>query len=117
MDWRWDEWEELAECLGASPEVRDFFFSEDIREQAKAQTICSTCPVVEECLLYALETRQMFGVWGMHTPADRRNLRRFVSRNPERAQHHWDYSFAKILNGLESTLIAEAADRPSLAAV
>lgn len=113
-----DDWWEEAECSRLTTnEERDMFFSEAERATITAQTICSTCSVVEPCLTYALETRQTFGVWGMHTPDDRRNLRRFMSRDPHLVGHHWNFSFAKILAGLESALDAETSERPTVAAV
>ena len=38
--------------------------------------MCRSCPVVEECLAYALETNQEAGVWGGTSEEERRRLRR-----------------------------------------
>ncbi len=37
----------------------------------RAKEICSTCPVQEECLQFALNTNQQYGIWG---GCDRRDL-------------------------------------------
>lgn len=29
-----------------------------------AKRLCRRCPIVDECLVYALETNQRFGIWG-----------------------------------------------------
>ena len=71
MSWRWS-----AAC-GQQPEsVQDLFFSEDHNDILKAQCVCAGCPVAFECLDYALSSRQPEGVWGMHTPKQRRRLTR-----------------------------------------
>lgn len=46
----------------------DFFGSGD------AVVICEGCPVQHECLLYALETNQRWGVWGGTTEEDRKRM-------------------------------------------
>lgn len=54
-----------------TPGDRELFFAPDsenlgqrrVREAA-AKLICTGCPVADECLIYALVTRQEFGVWG-----------------------------------------------------
>ena len=43
-------------------------------EQAKA--VCRTCPSVEPCLEFALETNQDSGVWGGCSEEERRVMRR-----------------------------------------
>jgi WhiB family transcriptional regulator, redox-sensing transcriptional regulator len=55
-----------------------FFFPEDIpnREQRElatltAKAICRTCPIVEECFTYAIETNQRHGIWGATSPDER----------------------------------------------
>lgn len=41
----------------------------------EAKKICETCPVVAQCLEYALEQRIDHGVWGGLTPRERRDRR------------------------------------------
>ena len=71
-------WREHAECLGSDP---DMFFPVGstgavLAEIAAAKAVCRSCPVVEECLAYALETNQEAGVWGGTSEEERRRLRR-----------------------------------------
>lgn len=66
-------WREDAACRGVDTNV---FFPVTDEEAGPAQAICATCPVREECLEFALMTRQEDGVWGGLTETERRRLRR-----------------------------------------
>jgi hypothetical protein len=61
----------------ASGYVEATFFAErgQREELATAKAICSSCPVVSQCLAWALETGQDAGVWGGLTADERRALR------------------------------------------
>ena len=50
-----------AECLDADPEA---FFPEAGGNGLEAKRICARCPVIDECLQYALDHRIDDGVWG-----------------------------------------------------
>lgn len=71
-------WREQAGCLGSDP---DMFFpignaGAVLAEVRAAKAVCGSCPVVEACLTYALETNQESGVWGGTSEEERRRLRR-----------------------------------------
>ena len=66
-------WSSDARCDSADPEL---FFPRDGTDNTLAKSICQTCPVRRQCLDYALETRQKYGIWGGMTEAQRRRLRR-----------------------------------------
>lgn len=72
------EWRDLAACKDTDPEsyfpVGTSGAAMDLIEKAK--TVCQSCAVVEECLMYALETNQEAGVWGGYAEDDRRRLRK-----------------------------------------
>ncbi len=36
-----------------------------------AKAICHTCPIIDKCFEYALETNQTHGIWGGTSPAER----------------------------------------------
>lgn len=61
-----EDWRQHAECRYGDPEL--FFPRGDGapgREQEKAaKKICDRCPVVAECLDWALERRVRYGIWG-----------------------------------------------------
>jgi WhiB family redox-sensing transcriptional regulator len=46
-------------------------FPDDIAGVRAAQRVCAGCPVAGECLMYALEHRIEFGVWGGTSQRDR----------------------------------------------
>ena len=68
--------DEQALCRGVDPEV--FFPTARPntviyeRELAQAKAVCAVCPVRAECLEWAVETGQDYGVWGGLDPAERR---------------------------------------------
>jgi WhiB family redox-sensing transcriptional regulator len=69
-------WREAAACLEVQSEVSFFPDKEDLGGIVKAKAVCATCPVADECLSWAIETNQSEGIWGGHTPKERRKLRR-----------------------------------------
>ncbi len=73
-------WRDDAACRGLDVDV---FFPATDEEAGPAKAICAICPVREECLEFALATRQDDGVWGGLTETERRRLRR---RRRERAR-------------------------------
>jgi WhiB family redox-sensing transcriptional regulator len=69
-------WQQQALCGGGYGGV--FFPSEDERLPARhhreqvAKAICAACPVHQQCAIYALVNRELHGVWGGLSEADRR---------------------------------------------
>ena len=61
-------WVSKARCRFTDP---DEFFG---AAQRKAAVICRHCPVVAECLAYALDNQMEFGAWGGMTERQRRVL-------------------------------------------
>jgi WhiB family redox-sensing transcriptional regulator len=48
----------------------------------EAKDICHTrCPVIDQCLQWALDTRQDSGVWGGMSEDERRRMKRRAARN------------------------------------
>jgi len=71
-------WRESAKCRFAKPEMFFPAGDSDADDQTvkQAKALCRTCPVREDCLLFALETKQVDGIWGGTTEDERRRLRR-----------------------------------------
>jgi WhiB family redox-sensing transcriptional regulator len=70
-------WQKNALC--ADPLNKRFvqlFYSKDPKEKAEAKNMCFGCPVRKECLQWALEHREIWGVWG---GKDEIELRRALS--------------------------------------
>jgi WhiB family transcriptional regulator, redox-sensing transcriptional regulator len=66
-------WQERALCAQTDPEA---FFPEKGGSTREAKRICSTCEVRSECLEYALEHDERFGIWGGLSERERRRMRR-----------------------------------------
>ena len=69
-------WMMDARCLDADPEA---FFPEKGGSTREAKRICAACPVREECLEYALENDERFGIWGGLSERERRRAKRVVT--------------------------------------
>ena len=71
-----EDWRSRAACRDDDPET---WFPTGSSGPALAQTeqakaVCRRCPVVDECLTWALDQRVEFGVWGGMTEAERAPL-------------------------------------------
>lgn len=71
------DWRDEAACRTADPEV---FFPNAHGAAAQtahrpAKAVCATCPVVADCLSWALTQGLDFGVFGGLTADERRSLR------------------------------------------
>lgn len=75
----WD-WQVKAACRGLSTNL--FFKADDeprsrkSGREAQAKAVCFTCPVVAECLNWALTVGETEGVWGATTADERVALQR-----------------------------------------
>lgn len=77
MDWR-----SRAACLTEDPEL---FFpigntGPALVQIEEAKAVCRRCPVIDECLKWAMETGQDAGVWGGMSEDERRSLKRRTAR-------------------------------------
>lgn len=66
-------WSASALCSQTDPEM---FFPEKGGSSKSAKSVCRACPVRVECLEYALEHDESFGVWGGLSDRERRQLKR-----------------------------------------
>ena len=74
-------WAARARCADIDPEI---FFPPHDDPATEARQICARCPVRDECLAYALDADERYGIWGGLDPDERRNLRRRLrSRKPD----------------------------------
>lgn len=75
-------WMEQAKCRDADP---DLFYPENGKfqnpEVKTAIRICRTCPVIHDCLIWALKTGDSHGVLGGMTPQQRTRYRREMEYN------------------------------------
>jgi WhiB family redox-sensing transcriptional regulator len=76
-----EEWMEDSKCLTLTVDEADrLFFPPDTNANWPAKRFChgktddKPCPVIGECLSYAIRTDTNFGVWGGESPRDRRKM-------------------------------------------
>lgn len=72
-------WQRQAACRGEHAPAffpPPYFERKDVRltRERLAKSICQACPVAEDCLQYALRTREPHGVWGGLNESERRQL-------------------------------------------
>ena len=68
-------WQERALCAQTDPEA---FFPEKGGSTREAKKVCTGCDVRSECLEYALDHDERFGIWGGLSERERRKLKRRV---------------------------------------
>jgi WhiB family redox-sensing transcriptional regulator len=82
------DWQERAVCRGmdtATFYAREGQRAASLREhERRAKEICSGCPVIQDCLDYALAAREPWGVWGGMTVDERNNLLARLPQSPAR---------------------------------
>jgi WhiB family redox-sensing transcriptional regulator len=66
-------WQSDALCAQTDPEA---FFPEKGGSTRDAKRICTTCDVRSQCLEYALQNDERFGIWGGLSERERRKLKR-----------------------------------------
>jgi WhiB family redox-sensing transcriptional regulator len=76
------EWQAKARCTGVDPEI---FFPERGGSSKKAREVCDLCEVRMQCLEYALNNKEQFGIWGGTSERERRRLRKERARRALRA--------------------------------
>lgn len=67
------DWSDRAACAGMDQRI---FYLERGYSSKEAREICGRCPVRSECLEYALENKESFGLWGGTSERERRAMRR-----------------------------------------
>jgi hypothetical protein len=77
-----EDWRERALCAEVDPEL---FFSDQGVPPTEAKSICARCDVQSECLEWALDNDEEFGIFGGLTPRERRReaKRRKRARLPQ----------------------------------
>ncbi|ONI61632.1 WhiB family transcriptional regulator [Okibacterium fritillariae] len=66
-------WQTDSLCAQTDPEA---FFPEKGGSTRDAKRICSSCEVRSQCLEYALENDERFGIWGGLSERERRKLKK-----------------------------------------
>jgi WhiB family transcriptional regulator, redox-sensing transcriptional regulator len=66
-------WQADSLCAQTDPEA---FFPEKGGSTREAKKICTSCEVRAQCLEYALQNDERFGIWGGLSERERRKLRK-----------------------------------------
>lgn len=78
-------WQKDGKCVGHAALRPDDFFIEGKYARNGAtysahvmalKAVCAGCPVKKECLSFAIENREKYGIWGGKTSAERKNMLR-----------------------------------------
>jgi hypothetical protein len=67
-----EEWLDDGQIFEAFGDTSDFY--------DEARIVCEGCPIKEACLQHALDTRERYGMFGGHTPLERRRIERRIRR-------------------------------------
>jgi WhiB family redox-sensing transcriptional regulator len=73
-----ESWQDFGLCAQTDPES---FFPEKGGSTRISKQICSNCPVIQECLNWALETDERFGIWGGLSERERRRITQLQKAN------------------------------------
>lgn len=66
-------WQQRALCAQIDPEA---FFPEKGGSTREAKRVCLVCEVRDDCLAYALDNDERFGIWGGMSERERRKMKR-----------------------------------------
>lgn len=70
-------WQSEAICAEKqNKHLVEFFFSDVPEEKYQAKNLCFSCPVRKDCVKYALEAKEIWGIWGGR---DENEIRRALS--------------------------------------
>jgi WhiB family transcriptional regulator, redox-sensing transcriptional regulator len=77
------DWQGNAACRGIDTSA--FYHPENergpsrMRRELRAKAVCSACPVIDNCLHWALRVREPYGIWGGLSAEEREVL---LTRRP-----------------------------------
>jgi WhiB family transcriptional regulator, redox-sensing transcriptional regulator len=82
LAWQRGDWQSQGACLNADPDV---FFPISVAGASATQirtarAICAGCAVRSDCIDFAVENREIQGIWGGTTDDERKKLRRARAR-------------------------------------
>jgi WhiB family redox-sensing transcriptional regulator len=77
IDLESDVWQDRALCKNSDPEA---FYPENGRSPDYAIEVCKECLVKKDCYNYAIENREIYGIWGASTERQRDAIFRKLKR-------------------------------------
>lgn len=76
-------WQREGTCAQTDPEA---FFPDSVKESRNPTKICISCPVIRDCLVFAIENDEEYGVWGGIDFTHRESSRNTVIRAHNRPE-------------------------------
>jgi WhiB family transcriptional regulator, redox-sensing transcriptional regulator len=72
------DWRDGAACVAADPDLFFPISSGGISrvQERRAKAFCAICHVRPQCLAFAIETQQLYGIWGGLSEKERTRLMR-----------------------------------------
>lgn len=105
------DWHEDSECgkLENSDKI-DNFFSNKSSQQWEAKKLCSVCPVRQECIKWALDNKQLNGIWG---GLDSKKIRNTLSVNWDGQEMRYKrFPLCPNCRAKTSSLATDTVERP-----
>lgn len=105
------DWHEDAECAKPkNAEHLNSFFANKPSQQYQAKKLCGVCPVRKECMKWALNEKQLWGVWG---GLDYSEIRRTLSVNWDgQEMRHKRFPLCPYCKSKTDNLQSNTIDRP-----
>lgn len=75
-----DDWHERARCAETDPEQ---FFPEKGGTTRPAKNVCAHCEVRIDCLAYAIDHDEEYGIWGGLSTRERQALKRRIAEEEQ----------------------------------
>lgn len=105
------DWHEDSAC--GDPKNLEYvnnFFANKPSQVGKALRICGACPVKRDCLKWALESKQVWGVWGGLTY---KQIRRTLSVNWDgQEMRHKRFPLCPYCKAKTNKLVTKTVERP-----
>lgn len=105
------DWHEDAEC--AKPKNAEYienFFANKPAQQWEAKKLCNSCPVRKQCVQWALNEKQLWGIWG---GLDYKEIRRTLSVNWEgQEMRHKRFPLCPYCKAKTKFLKSDTIERP-----
>ena len=106
-------WQDQALCAQTDPEA---FFPEKGGSTREAKRVCRSCEVRAECLEYALENDERFGIWGGLSERERRRIKRQVVSSGQTSRCTCQRNAGNPAVGVHCTVLCTGSPRGGLTA-
>lgn len=104
------KWKYSTACFDKEP---DLMFPVKIEKQKiVAETICSQCDHIVDCLYFAIVSKEEFGVWGGTTQPERREIQKRIAADGFTSfKNEWDADYEEYIYSLSVYLVENPDDK------